>query len=95
MYRYIDPSEDSFLQNDKIYQKIVKLLDPFTSNLNSEEDRQLMLSMISNCYHKYHNSIKLKSASDPELMLSTVMSILIEQSSEIERLRSSTQTRNN
>jgi hypothetical protein len=85
MYRYFDHSEDSFLQNDEIYQKIVKLLDPFTSNLNSEEDKQLMLKMISNCYHKYHNSIKLKCASDPELMLSTVMSILIEQSNEIER----------
>jgi hypothetical protein len=88
MYRYIDPSEDSFLQNDKIYQKIVKLLDPFTSNLNSEEDRQLIFRMISNCYHKYHKSILTRSRSDIELLVSVVMSILIEQSSEIERLGS-------
>lgn len=88
MYRYIDPSEDSFLQNDKIYQKIVKLLDPFTSNLNSEEDRQLIFRMISNCYHKYHKSILTRSRSDIELLVSVLMSILIEQSSEIERLSS-------
>lgn len=87
MYRYIDPSDDSFLQNDRTYQKILELLVPFTSNLNLEEDKQLILRMISNCYHKYHNSIRTKSKGDPELMLSTMMSLLIEQSNEIERLR--------
>ena len=88
MYRYIDPSEDSFLQNDKVYQKIVKLLDPFTSNPNSEEDRQLIFRIILNCYHKYHKSIITRSQSDTKLLISTVMSFLIKQSSEIERLSS-------
>jgi hypothetical protein len=87
MYRYIDPSDDSFLKDDESYQRTINQLNPFISNLNSEEDKQLMLKMISNCYHKYHNSIRTKSKGDTELILSTMMSLLIEQSNEIERLR--------
>ena len=86
VYRYIDPAEDSFLNNDDTFQKIKKLLNPITSDLNSEEDKQLILKMIANCYHKYHNSIRAKSESDIELLLSTIMSLLIEQSKEIEKL---------
>jgi hypothetical protein len=87
MYRYFDSSDDSFLKNDEIYQKIINKLDPIVSNLNSEGDKQLMLKMISDSYHKYHNSIRAKSQSDTELMMSTIMSLLIEQSNELERLR--------
>ncbi|MDN5847206.1 MAG: hypothetical protein L0H53_13140 [Candidatus Nitrosocosmicus sp.] len=86
MYRYIDPSDDSFLKNDETYQRIKEQLEPFISNLKSEEDKQLIFRMISNCYHKYHNSIKAKSQGNTELMLSTIMALLIEQSNEIERL---------
>ncbi|MDN5845553.1 MAG: hypothetical protein L0H53_04685 [Candidatus Nitrosocosmicus sp.] len=42
--------------------------------------------MISECYHIHHNSIKSKSGSDTELIFSTIMSILIGQSNEIEIL---------
>lgn len=87
MYRYLDPSDDSFLKEDKNYQRIINQLNPFISNLNSEADKHLMLKMISNCYHKYHNSIRAKSKGDGELMLSAILSFLIEQSNEIERLR--------
>lgn len=87
MYRYFDPSDDQFLKNDETYQRIVNQLNPFILNLNSEEDKERMLRMLLNCYHKYRNSIKAKSRSDNELMLSTMMSLLIEQSNEIERLR--------
>jgi hypothetical protein len=88
MYRYLDPSDDSFLKEDETYRRIINQLNPIISNLNSEEDKQLMLKMISNCYHKYHNLIRTKSNGDTELMLSTMMSLLIEQSNEIERLSS-------
>lgn len=88
MYRYIDPSNDLFLKNDKIYQRIINQLDSIVSNLNSEEDKQLMLRMISSCYHKYHNAIRTKSESDTELLFSTIMALLIEQSQEVERLNS-------
>ena len=45
-----------------------------------------MLRMISGCYHTYHNSIKAKSESDTELMLSTLMALHMGQNNEIERL---------
>lgn len=86
MYRYFDPKEDSFLNNDNTYQRILEQLKPITSNLKSEEEKQLMLKMISNCYHRLHNSIRTKSKSDTGLLLSTIMSLLLEQSIEIERL---------
>lgn len=83
MYRYFDPTEDSFLQNDNTYQRIKELINPFISNLKPEED---ILKMIANCYHNYYRSIGTKSESDTGLLLSTIMSLLIEQSKEIERL---------
>ncbi|HYF99389.1 MAG TPA: hypothetical protein VD815_04800 [Candidatus Saccharimonadales bacterium] len=54
-----------------------------------------MSRMLSDCFHKNHNSIKVKSRCDPELMLSTVMSLLIEQSNEIKRLGSLTKSKHN
>ena len=86
MYRYFDPSDDQFLKNDETYQRIVNQLNPFILNLNSEEDKQLMLKMISDSYHKYQNSIRAKSESDAVMMMSTIMSLLIAQSNELERL---------
>jgi len=86
MYRYIDSTDDPFLKKDEIYQKIINQLDPIVSNLNSEEDKQLMLKMISDSYHKYQNSIRAKSESDAVMMMSTIMSLLIAQSNELERL---------
>lgn len=88
MYRYIDPADDSFLNNDIIYQRILEQIYPITSNLKSEEDKKLILKMIANCYHEYHNSIRTKSESDTELLLSTIVSLLIQQSKEIESLSS-------
>lgn len=86
MYRYIDPADDTFLQKDKTYQRIREQVNPFISNLKSEEDKQIMSKILSNCYHKYHNSIRTKSQSDIELLHSTIMALLIEQSNEIERI---------
>jgi hypothetical protein len=43
--------------------------------------------MINEVYYKYHKSILLKSESDTELMLSTLMGLLTKQNLEIERLR--------
>ena len=65
MFRYIDSTDDSFLQNDETYQRILEQLsNPSFVILKSEEDKQLILKMISNCFHKYHNSMKTKSGSD-------------------------------
>jgi hypothetical protein len=94
MYRCFDHSDDSFLQKDETYQRIVEQLDSFILNLELE-DRQLALKMISNCYHEFHNSIKTKSQSDTELLASTTMTLLIEQSNKIERLSLLGKTRDN
>lgn len=83
MYRYINPSDDSFL-NDETYQRVREQMDLFISNLKSEEDKQLMVRMISNCYHKYHDSIKIKSGNYTEPMLSIIMALSMEQNIEIE-----------
>lgn len=88
MYRYIDSADDSLLNNDSTYQRIKKQLNPISSNLKSEEDKQSVLKMTANCYHKFHGSIKTNSVSDTELLLSTIMSLLLEQNKEIERLSS-------
>jgi hypothetical protein len=88
MYRYIDSADDSFLNNDSIYQRIKEQLNTITCNLKSEEDRQLILKMTANCYHEFHGSIRSNSVSDTELLLSTIMSLLLEQNKEIERLGS-------
>jgi hypothetical protein len=92
MYRNIDPEDDSFLKDDEIYQRIVELLDSSISNMDSE-DKELMLNMLSNCYHKYHNSIRAKSKGNTELIYSTIMALSIEQSKEIERLGSLAKSR--
>lgn len=89
MYQYIDPADDSNLNNDEIFQRIIKQLNSFISNLNSEEDKQLLLKIRSNCYHKYHNSVRTKTKGDTELMFSTLMALLIAQNEEIEGLCSS------
>ena len=87
MYRYIDPADDTFLQKDKTYQRIREQVNLFISNLESEEDKLVMSKILSNCYHKYHDSIRTKSQGDTELLHSTIMALLIEQSNEIERIR--------
>ncbi|MDN5845450.1 MAG: hypothetical protein L0H53_04155 [Candidatus Nitrosocosmicus sp.] len=93
MYLYIDPSDDSFLQNDEIYQRIIKQLNPLISNLKSGEGKQVVLKMISECYHKYHKSIKTRSQSYTELMLSAIMALLVEQNREIESMERLAKTR--
>ena len=45
MYRYIDPVDDTFLQKDKTYQRIREQVNPFISNLASE-DKVTILKMI-------------------------------------------------
>ena len=86
MFRYLDASDDSFLQKDNDYNRLLKKLHYFTECLSSEE-KELLLKMINEVYYKYYKSILIKSESDTELMLSTLMGLLTKQNLEIERLR--------
>ena len=86
MFRYLDAPDDSFLQKDNDYNRLLKKLRNFTEYLSSE-DKELLLKMINEVYYKYHRSILMKSESDTELMLSTLIGLLTKQNLEIERLR--------
>ena len=86
MFRYLDAPDDSFLQKDNDYNRLLKKLRNFTECLSSE-DRELLLKMINEVYYKYHRSILMNSESDTELMLSTLIGLLTKQNLEIERLR--------
>ncbi len=86
MFRYLDASDDSFLQKGNDYNRLLKKLHNFTEFLSSE-DNELLLKMIYEVYYKYHKSILMKSEGDTELMLSTLMGLLTKQNLETERLR--------
>ena len=86
MFRYLDTADDSFLQKDKDYNRLLKKLNNFTECLPSE-DKELLLKIINEVYYKYQKSILTKSESDTELMLSTLMALLVKQDFDIERLR--------
>jgi hypothetical protein len=86
MFRYLDSSDGSFLQKDNDYNRLLKKLHNFTECLSSEE-KELLLKMINEVYYKYHKSILMKSESDTELMLSTLMGLVTKQNLEIARLR--------
>jgi len=86
MFRYLDAPDDSFLQKDNYYNRLLKKLRNFTECLSSE-DKELLLKMINEVYYKYHKSILMNSESDTELMLSTLIGLLTKQNLEIERLR--------
>ena len=86
MFRFLDASDDSFLQKDNDYNRLLRKLHNFTECLSSE-DKELLLKMINEVYYKYHKSILMKSEGDTELMLSTLMALLTKQNLEIERLR--------
>jgi hypothetical protein len=84
MFRYLDAPDDSFLQKDNDYNRLLKKLRNFTEYLSSE-DKELLLKMINEVYYKYHRSILMNSESDTELMLSTLIGLLTKQNLEIER----------
>ncbi|HKR72853.1 MAG TPA: hypothetical protein VJR94_01940 [Candidatus Nitrosocosmicus sp.] len=85
MYRYID---DFNLEDDETFQKILLCLNQLNQNMTLKNDKDLLSLMVKEAYLKHRLSIKAKSGSDTELMLSVVMSLLIEQSNDVERLSS-------
>lgn len=85
MYRYID---DFNLEDDETFQKILLCLNQLNQNMTLKNDKDLLSLMVKETYLKHRLSIKAKSGSDTELMLSVVMSLLIEQSNDVERLSS-------
>ncbi len=72
---------------DKTYQKITEQLDGFIEHLPSWEDRQLLSKMVSECYFKYSDAIRVMEKDDPSLTMPMIMSLLLDQQSMINRLK--------
>lgn len=45
MFRYLDPSDETFLQENKDYNRIIEKLEDLTEGLQSA-DKELLLKMI-------------------------------------------------
>ena len=84
MHRLLDSSEN---QKDKTYQKIMEQLDGLMEHLPSEEDRQLLSKMVSECIHKHGEAIKSMEKDDPDLITQLIMAMIMDQISMIERLK--------
>ena len=84
MYRYLDNTENP---KDKDYQKIVEQLDGFMEHLPSDEDRQLLSKMVSECCDKHYQAIRSMEKDDPDLITQLIMAMIVGQNSMIERLK--------
>ncbi len=87
LFDYISQTESTTTPNirDKTYNKIISDFDEFIKNL-SDEDIQLLLSIIRKCYYKYQDSIKVNRNSNFEFNTGLLMSILIDQQKQIDKL---------
>ena len=83
MHRYFGNTETP---KDKVHQKIMVQLDGFMEHLPSEEDRQLLSRMVSECIHKHGEAIRAMEKDDPSLLTPLIMALIVDQNSMIERL---------
>jgi hypothetical protein len=72
---------------DSVYNKIISNWNEFIECLPSEEDKQLLLGIMSKFYFKYQKSIKAYGISDYDLYTALLMSILIDQQIQIEGIK--------
>ncbi len=86
MHRYLDDTETP---QDEIYQKMEEQLDGFIKHLPSEEDKQVLTRMVSECCHKHHEAIKSMEDDDPSLMTPLIMALILDQNLMIDQLQKS------
>jgi hypothetical protein len=89
LFDFFDLSSSSSIE-DSTYNKIVRNWNEFIDCLPSEEEKQLLLRIMSKCYFKYHKSIKAYGLSDFELYAALLMSILIDQQIQIDGISMNT-----
>ncbi|MBA3749610.1 MAG: hypothetical protein H0X03_01700 [Nitrosopumilus sp.] len=70
---------------DKTYDKIISYFSNFIDNLENE-DKQLLLKIISKSYYRNQESIKAHEDCDYNLINGMLMSILIDQQKELHKL---------
>ena len=84
MYRYFDNND---VPKDKTYQKTREEMNIFMEHLPSDEDKQLLSKMVSECIHKHGESINSMEKDDPSLLTPLIMALIVDQNSMIERLK--------
>ena len=72
-------------KEDSTYSKIISNWNEFIDGLPSE-DKQILLEIMSKCYFKHQKSIKAHGLSDYELYTTLLMSILIDQQTQIDEI---------
>jgi hypothetical protein len=86
LFDYIPQNQSLMTAKDKTFDKIISNWDVFINCLDDDDDKQLVLKIKSKCYFKYQDSIKANTNSDFELNTRILMSILIEQQKQIDKL---------
>ena len=86
LFDFINLDSSSHLQ-DETYDKIISNWNEFIDSLPSEEDKQLLLKITSKCYFKYQKAIKAYGISNYELSNGLIMSILIDQQTQIDSIK--------
>jgi hypothetical protein len=85
LYDYTPQNQPLTAAKDKTFDKIIGNWDAFINCLDND-DKQLILKITSKCYFKYQDSIKANANPDFELNIGMLMSILIEQQKQIDKL---------
>jgi hypothetical protein len=87
LFDFINPASSSIEHKaDETYTKIVSNWSGFIDCL-LDEDKQILLGIMSKCYYKHQKSIKAYGLSDYELSNGLLMSILIHQQIQIDGLK--------
>ncbi len=84
MHRLLDNTDTP---KDTAFQKLMEQLDGFMEHLPSEEDRQLLSRMVSDCFHKHYESIKSMECDDPSLLTPLIMALIVDQQLMINSLK--------
>ncbi len=84
LFDFINLASSSHIE-DNAYSKIISNWNEFIECL-PEEDKQLLLAIMSKCYFKYRKSIKAYGLSDFELQIALLMSIIIDQQIQVDGL---------
>jgi hypothetical protein len=85
LFDFINLASSSHIE-DNMYSKIISNWNEFIECL-PEEDKQLLLAILSKCYFKYQKAIKAYGLSDFELYTALLMSILIDPQIQIDGLK--------
>jgi hypothetical protein len=85
LFDYIPQNRPLTTAKDKTFDKVISNWEVFINCLD-DDDKQLVLKIISKCYFKYQDSIQANTNSGFELSTRILMSILIEQQKQIDKL---------